>query len=240
MHDLAHYLKLQARALAAERSRLLRRAQIGIRERVLDLGCGSGAVTAELAQRCRGRVIAADRSLAMLGQVDPVLARVAADGLRLPFPDGCIDLVFSQMLLLWVPELERLFAEVRRVLCAGGVFVIAAEPDYGGAIEYPESAALAPLWIAGLTRAGADPRVARRLPALACSAGFEIEARFHPGPSGPDQIAAFRELDVEHLGELPLDANERAELEHRAAARRAAGADLLVWIPTLGILARKP
>jgi SAM-dependent methyltransferase len=236
LQDLADYLKQQARALAPERSRLLRRAQVGVRKRVLDLGCGAGSVTAELAERCAGRVIALDRNLELLGLVDGAVPRVAADALRLPWPADSFDLVFCQMLLLWVRDLSSLFAEARRILEPGGVLVIAAEPDYGGAIEFPDGAALAPLWVAGLERAGADPRVARRLPALGRAAGFEVEARFHPGPPAPAQLASVLDFEVQHLRQLPLNESERVELEHRAAARRAAGANLFAWVPTLGML----
>jgi SAM-dependent methyltransferase len=238
VHDLARYLELQACDLAPERSRLLRRAQVGTRRRILDLGCGTGAVTAELIERGRGLVVALDRNLALLVQGSAPAARLVADALRLPFPDASCDLVFCQMLLLWVRDLERLFHEVRRVLPAGGAFVVAAEPDYGGAVEFPEAAALAPLWRAGLERAGADPLVARRLPALARSAGFEVEARFHSGPPDSAQLAARTDFDVDHLGQLALSEPERAELERRGVARRAAGARLFAWIPTLGLLCR--
>jgi SAM-dependent methyltransferase len=240
LQDLADYLKQQAQVLAPERSRLLRRAQVGVRKRVLDLGCGAGSVTAELEQRCAGRVVALDRNLELLGLVPGRAARIAADALQLPWPAGSFDLVFCQMLLLWVRDLERLFREVRRILEPGGVFVIAAEPDYGGAIEFPDSAALAPLWVAGLERAGADPRVARRLPALARKAGFEVEARFHPGPPAPAQLASALDFEVDHLRQLPLSDSERVELEHRGAARRAAGASLFAWVPTLGMLCHAP
>src|SRR4051794_27110273 len=77
-------------------SRVLERLALEGHEQVLDLGCGTGRVTGELAQRVpRGRVVALDRSPAMLAtardwlrarpQAVPLVSLVNGDGAALPF-----------------------------------------------------------------------------------------------------------------------------------------------------------
>jgi malonyl-CoA O-methyltransferase len=50
---------------------------------------------------------------------------VLADAEHLPFADGTFDLVVANQLLPWIPDPERLFTEVARVLRQGGVFAFA-------------------------------------------------------------------------------------------------------------------
>lgn len=55
---------------------------------------------------------------------------VQGDALSLRFPDEAFDVVVSSYLVHWVPELDRLFAEIRRVLRRGGKLgIIAPAPD---------------------------------------------------------------------------------------------------------------
>ena len=49
-------------------------------------------------------------------------ARVVADAGRLPLPAACVGLAFSNLMLQWCNEPDRVFAEVRRVLRPHGLF----------------------------------------------------------------------------------------------------------------------
>jgi malonyl-CoA O-methyltransferase len=96
---------------------------------VLDLGCGTGRVSAELKERYpRSQVIALDLSAGMLREARRHLEkglgfeRVCGDALRLPLKDASVDLVFSNLMLQWCEPLERALAEVRRVLKGSGFF----------------------------------------------------------------------------------------------------------------------
>jgi malonyl-CoA O-methyltransferase len=96
---------------------------------VLDLGAGTGRVTRELKRRYpRALVIALDVAPGMLREARRHLrpwrrfARVCGDALRLPLRDGCVDLVFSNLMLQWCEPLPQVFAEVRRVLRPEGLF----------------------------------------------------------------------------------------------------------------------
>jgi SAM-dependent methyltransferase len=206
-------LEWQAAWLAPARARLLRRVQIARRRRVLDLACGSGAVTGELVRRSGGQVVAVDRTWAALAaDAEPFrgAARLCADALRLPFADGSFDLVFCQFALLWL-DAAAAVCEVHRVLEPGGVLV-AAEPDYGGLIEYPPEIATSELWLAALTRARADPHIGRRLPGLLAAAGFDVRVDLLDRVSPPSAVR------FDFLRGLPLVDGERQALQRIEAA----------------------
>jgi ubiquinone/menaquinone biosynthesis C-methylase UbiE len=98
--------------------------------RVLEIAAGTGVVTRHLAATLPGTVtiVATDLNQAMLdraaatGTARPVEWR-QADAAELPFPDGSFDAVVCQFGAMFFPDKPRAFAEARRVLRAGGVFL---------------------------------------------------------------------------------------------------------------------
>jgi SAM-dependent methyltransferase len=209
-------LLAQAEWLAPARGRLLRRVGAAHRGRTLDLGAGYGAVTAELTRRCRGPVVALDRNLASLREDDAPFAgagRVAGDGRQLPFPRASFDLVLTQCVLMWIPDLAQAVAEIWRILQPGGV-LIALEPDYGGMIERPEATAVRDIWLAALARDGADPFAGRKLPHLLAEQGFNVRVNLL------DELQPPAAARFDFLRTLPLTAEEEAQVT--AAAQQAA------------------
>jgi ubiquinone/menaquinone biosynthesis C-methylase UbiE len=94
---------------------------------VLDLACGSGPMSRELARPGR-TVIGLDLSeyeLALAADRGPG-PWILADGLQLPIKDECIDVVTSSMGLVVVQPLSRVVEEVARVLRPGGVLAAIA------------------------------------------------------------------------------------------------------------------
>jgi SAM-dependent methyltransferase len=226
----AELLAVQAGWLAPARSRLLRRVAIAHKRSVLDLGCGSGAVTAELARRARGLVVGADPSMAPLPAVAP--AAVAARAERLPFADRSFDLVFSQCALMWM-KLERALAELERVLSAGG-HLVAVEPDYGGLIEEPATIATRELWLEAIERAGGDPRVGRRLPVRLGALGCSLSVAFL------DRLAAPSRRRFELLRGLPLTDDEERRLDQAEQADAELPDEAkVVHLPFFLVIARK-
>lgn len=92
-------------------------------ERILDLGCGDGQLTARIAVS-GATVNGVDASAAMVAAARARgLEVVEASAEWLPYPDGGFDAVFSNAALHWVRDQDAMMSEVRRVLRAGGRFV---------------------------------------------------------------------------------------------------------------------
>lgn len=93
----------------------------------LDVGSASGAAVAALAARFpRAQVVGVDLSIAMLRRLRGrrrfrAPAAVQADACRLPFADQSVDVIFANLLLPWIDDPARFFAEAARVLRAGGL-----------------------------------------------------------------------------------------------------------------------
>ena len=229
-HEL---LEAQAEWLAPARARLLRRIHVARRRRVLELGCGSGAVTGELVRRSGGRVIAVDRSADAL-QMDAApfsgAFRVCADGTCLPFSAGSFDLVFCQFALVWM-DAAATAAEVYRVLQPGGVW-IDLEPDYEAMIEYPAEVATRSVWLSAIARCGGDPQVGRKLPGLLRAAGFSVRIDL------PERLDPPSPLRLEFLRQLPLSESECKTLED-AEAQSVAARDILAHLPVFLLTATK-
>jgi len=221
----------QSERLAGIRSRLLRRLGVANCRRVLDLGAGPDIVTGELRRRATGPVIALDRRRAALGST-PVPA-VVGDAQALPFAAGVFELVFAQHLFMWVHDLVAAVREVARVLAPGGQ-LLAIEPDFGAAIEHPPEVALAPIAIAALRRAGAEPLAGRLLATTLGAAGWQVQVDLLPqlGPVGQDRD--------EVLAGLQLDDDERRRTcAAQRCFKRTAEAVRLVHVPYFFVTARK-
>jgi malonyl-CoA O-methyltransferase len=94
---------------------------------VVDAGTGTGHAARALIRRYpKSLVIAFDTSRPMLqaaaGQQSWLrrFARVCADAQRLPFADGSVDLILSNLMLQWCDP-DAVFAEFRRVLAPRGL-----------------------------------------------------------------------------------------------------------------------
>jgi malonyl-CoA O-methyltransferase len=103
--------------------------------RVVDLGCGTGALFAELRRRYpRAALVGIDAAPPMLLEArarvpwwrralsggTPLLA--CADAERLPLATGSAELAISNLLLQWC-DAQAVFAEAARVLATGGLFL---------------------------------------------------------------------------------------------------------------------
>lgn len=105
--------------------------------RVLDLGCRDGYQLDALQSRFpKAHVIGADPagsstlSSGRWWQRRPANRIITADPHKLPFADGCFDLLVSNMLLPWCHDPAAVFAEAARVLSENGAFMFtSAGPD---------------------------------------------------------------------------------------------------------------
>jgi trans-aconitate methyltransferase len=93
-------------------------------ERILDLGCGTGHLTAEIAAR-GAEVVGIDRSRDMIEQARklyPDLRFEIADATGFQF-DEPFDAVFSNAVIHWIRDQDALLSSVRRALKPAGRFV---------------------------------------------------------------------------------------------------------------------
>lgn len=113
-------------------------------QRVLDVGCGPGALTGELVQRVgAGAVSAVDPSEAFVAAAharypDVDVQRAAAE--QLPFADGTFDAALAQLVVHFMTDPVAGLRELKRVTSAGGT-VAACVWDHAG-----ERSPLAVFW----------------------------------------------------------------------------------------------
>jgi trans-aconitate methyltransferase len=103
-------------------------------DHILDLGCGTGQLTAEIAQS-GAEVIGLDKSDEMLAEARknyPHLAFVSGDAAGFRFPDSPLskpfDAVFSNAALHWVKDAEGAIESIAQALRPGGRFIA----EFGG------------------------------------------------------------------------------------------------------------
>lgn len=151
-------------------------------QRILDVGCGPGTITADLADLVApGEVVAIDNAPAVLETCQATLAErgagnvtvMEADVYRLPFEDASFDVVHAHQVLQHLSDPVAALGEMRRV--SRGL-VAARDSDYPAKTWYPASEGL-DLWMTmylGVARSnGAEPAAGRHLLAWAHAAGFD-------------------------------------------------------------------
>jgi SAM-dependent methyltransferase len=216
--------------------------------RWLDVGCGNGAFTEMLVERCAPiSVHGIDPSEAQLAFARTRrAARVAqfrrGDAMALPFPDDTFDAAVMPLVIFFVPEPARGVAEMARVVCPGGVVTAYAWDMEGGGFPYqalqdemrglglavptppnPGASridAMRDLW----TGAGLDSVETREIAVRRTFADFDdYWTTVLGGPSVGPQLAAMSPEDVARLcarmlARLPADGDGRITCSARANA----------------------
>jgi len=151
--------------------------------RLLDVGCGPGTITLDLAARVApGEVVGIDsvddplvgaRTAAAAAGTENVRFEVA-DGMALPFDDGTFDVVHAHQVLQHVPDPVGMLCEMGRV-CRPGGLVAARDSDYATFTWHPAVPALDE-WLELYHRvaraSGGEPDAGRHLLAWAHAAGL--------------------------------------------------------------------
>ncbi|HEY5109874.1 MAG TPA: methyltransferase domain-containing protein [Acidimicrobiales bacterium] len=149
---------------------------------LLDVGCGPGTITCDLAREVApGRVVGVDASAEVVDEARAAARRAGlpvtfevADLFALPFPDHSFDVVHAHQVLQHVADPVAALVEMRRVCRPGGV-VAARDADYRSFAFAPEvdDVTRAIAAYGELTRANrANWDAARHLLGWAHSAGF--------------------------------------------------------------------
>jgi ubiquinone/menaquinone biosynthesis C-methylase UbiE len=175
--DWIVFLKKQADHTREFRHSLYERVDIKRRKRILDVGCGSGVITAEIASLTGGDVIGVDidsQKLAYAKLITPRITVMEADALYLPFRDNTFDLVMFSVVLMHIKEQQKAVNEMARVTRKNGIVLATMEPDHAGALHYPESRSH-PLFMKNLEEKGSDTHMGRKLKYIFTSAGLKTE-----------------------------------------------------------------
>jgi ubiquinone/menaquinone biosynthesis C-methylase UbiE len=150
---------------------------------LLDVGCGPGSITVDLARRVApGPVTAVDASVEAVDLARAAAQEAGADNVEflvsdvhgLDLPEGAFDVVHAHQVLQHVADPVRALAEMRRVARPGGV-VAACDSDYSGMYWYPRLPELEEwmdLYQRIARRNGGEPDAGRHMVAWAREAGF--------------------------------------------------------------------
>lgn len=189
---------------------------------LLDVGCGVGSITVDLAARVApGRVVGVDaseealtaaRAAARTAEVHVEL--VVADALALPFADASFDVVHAHQVLQHLPDPVGALREMRRVVRPDGVVAV-RDVDYATVHFHPELPGLTDWLAAYRTTArasGGDPDAGARLLRWVREAGF---TRTTPSASvwswaTPDERAWWGETWAERVEASDLTDRLRA------------------------------
>lgn len=194
--------------------------------RVLEIAAGTGVVTRALAATLPETVdiVATDLNQTMLdhalavGTRRPVEWR-RADAMQLPFCDESFDAIVCQFGVMFFPEKSKAFAEARRVLRTGGVFIFnvwdqIAENEFADTVTtalatvFPEDP---PRFLARTPHGYYDQQIIER---DLSRAGFGLPARFDTVATR-SRATSFRSPAIAYCEGTPL----RNEIESRDASR---------------------
>lgn len=154
---------------------------------LLDLGCGPGYATADLAQLvgATGTVMGVDVSERFLSALEALVAarRLAnvrwkhGDAAGIPLADGSVSGVFARWVLSFTSDPAAVVHEAARVLAPGGSLAVLDYANYRAFSMAPGSEAVDRVIHAtddSIRDRGGDFNVGRRLPSLMRQAGLEV------------------------------------------------------------------
>ena len=207
-------------------------------QRILDLACGVGAMTHELAIRFSDiQLFGLDiqrQSLRVAQANHPIAVYTQADGNHLPFGDETFDCVHGSWLLEHVPSPLNILREVRRVLKAGRSCLL-TEVDNSSLRtepEYPEVIEIMNMLNRIQMEKGGDPYIGRRLNQLLREAGFaDVDVRpqhLRGDASNPFTFQGMTEIFADIFDSVDHLLGPKMEPKIRVAAARLRGLQSVV------------
>jgi len=232
----ARYLQ-QAGWTSDLRAYLFERARLGQARRVLEVGCGTGALLGGM--RIPGALHGLDIQPAALSEARnhaPSAVLVCGDALRLPYPARTFDITFCHFLLLWVGRPLEALLEMKRVTRPGGSILALAEPDYNARVDEPPALkSLGAMQTASLLRQGAAPDMGSRLAETFSQAGIRlvetgpIRSRADASQTAAGADLEWAALEADLAGFLPAGELQRYQTMHLLARQRG---ERVLYVPT--------
>ena len=207
-------LRVLARAMYPTTAALFDRVGIVPGMSCLDVGCGGGDVTCELARRVApsGRAVGLDRDTTKLA-----IAREEADlyaGVAVEYREGDVltagltpeyDVVYVRFLLTHLADPRAATARIAAALRPGGVLIV-EDIDFKGSFCHPANAAherYVELYTQAALARGVDPGIGPRLPGLLVAAGCKQVRVNVVQPAG--MTPEGHERDVKLVSPLTLE-----------------------------------
>ena len=252
LDQLARVLELRATDAQQQRMRAHYFGQIPFpsQARVLEIGCGTGAVTRALATWPEvAAVTGVDPSPALLErarQLSKELPHVTfetGDARSLPLRDDIFDAVVFHTTLCHIPQPSHALAEAFRVLKPGGTLAIF---DANYAETTLATDAVDPLQVCAQAAVGIiafDPWLIPRLKSLVRSAGFELgpfNSYIYDGANPPDYMLTIVDRGADALHSSGRIGHELAAAFKSEARRRVLSGEFFGQITYASLIARKP
>jgi ubiquinone/menaquinone biosynthesis C-methylase UbiE len=174
--------KIQASWTKQTRDFIFTKINIKKFKKILDIGCGTGEIALEIAQKYGVKVFGIDLKPDMIETCKRRFFYenhlngefTVADAKKIPYDNDFFDMTYCSFLLLWIDSPQLVINEMVRVTKPNGYVIALAEPDYGGKIDYPEFG-LRELISDSLIKSGANPNIGRMLGMLFKNANLKFE-----------------------------------------------------------------
>jgi SAM-dependent methyltransferase len=229
--EVRERLRVLSRVMHESTSGLFNRLGISGRMDCLDVGCGGGDVTMELARRVDqgGTALGIDMDAT---NIELARGEAAAGGLtNVDFAvanvtearfDAAFDLVYARFLLTHLQDPQAMVRQFVRWLRPGGRFVL-EDVDFSGNFVYPDSAAFRryrELYCAAVRQTGGGPDIGPRLPLLLEESGCtEIGVSITQRVGLEGEVKLLNPLTMENIADTVVNLGLASRGEVASLAR---------------------